>query len=199
MRVRKSVPEGYKTGHLYGGFSLWAETTNTSSKTTSGPTLGGGRMFGGGGKELAPFCGINKVGGLSAQSATIPELDDVPGLTSSQESITSDFDQPHVIPEPNRRKRVYSVDESENDAPLSFDQIWRERRDFMDGEVSPRSLAPAGWDNARVMAVPKGRRVKVAGQQGPDQENMLLDVGNGGGGVDDFEEAEFLEMEVEFE
>lgn len=77
----------------------------------------------------------------------------------------------------------------------------------MDGEVSPRSLVPVGWENTRVMAVPKKNRrnklkvgiravpeVAVAGVGGAlpldqlGQENMALD--------EDFPEAEFLDYKV---
>lgn len=78
---------------------------------------------------------------------------------------------------------------------------------WMDGEVSPRSLVPMGWENTRVMAVPKKKRrdnlkagsravpaVAVAGVGGAlaldqlGQENMVLD--------EDFPEADFLDYKA---
>lgn len=74
--------------------------------------------------------------------------------------------------------------------------------EWMDGQVSPRSLVPVGWENTRVMAVPKRARrslkmrgtpaLVVTGEDdkvctGLGQENvrMVLD--------EDFPEADFLD------
>lgn len=189
MRVRKSVPEGYKTGQLYSGFSLWSDSPSADT-TVPQPTNPYTTRTG----ELAPFCGINKIGGLSTQPSAVPELDDLPGLTSSQDSIASEFDAARPF---NHRKRLYSVDETaEEDVPSAFENgTWVARNEWVDGECSPRSLNPVGWENARVMAVPKGRR--KGGVNG--QENAMVNVGGAGAGLEDFEEAEFLAMEVEFD
>lgn len=83
MRVRKSVPEGYKTEGP-SAFKIWTDnTTLPIQKTTK---RSGARVVS---RELLPFCGINKVGGLDTQPAfedDVPDLDAVPGLTMSQES-----------------------------------------------------------------------------------------------------------------
>lgn len=69
----------------------------------------------------------------------------------------------------------------------------------MDGEISPRSHAPVGWENVRVVAQPRRRSGQkaaagVAGAGGGlgvvplvDQENMV---------VDDFEDAAFLDYQA---
>jgi hypothetical protein len=161
----------------------------------------------------------------------VPELDDLPGLTSSQDSInstTSSVDLPYLQAHAsqlldrtagNSKKRLYVDDPSSLPVPVPPPNIiWRERRDWVDGQVSPRSLAPVGWEkNARVMAVPRGARKAAAVSaatattmmttDGDDsrgarlrdlgQENRLVAVAGGG---DDFEEAEFLDyMELEEE
>jgi hypothetical protein len=250
MRVRKSVPEGYKTGHKSGVFSLWADNNNNASPSPqsspsgnpqqpavsapAGPPLSSAR-------ELLPFCGINKVGGLAVQPETppipasfftpsalekpaisispAPELDDLPALTSSQDSVTSSSstsssDLPYLQPytsspvgknNANSKKRLYTEDNTAtlplpvpDDSPI----IWRQRSDWVDGQVSPRSLAPVGWEkNARVMAVPRGVRKAGRGTDDGgvrlrdlDQENRVAVAGD----ADDFGEAEFLDyMEVE--
>lgn len=261
MRIRKSVPEGYKTGKLYSGFSLWVDDSASSMESASisylpmtgappaGSTLSSQQ-------ELLPFCGIHKVGGLAVQPeveapsgliplagstkpalpippptagyqqthyiTNIPEADDIPSLTSSQDSVLSTDSEPPFLnqastqpPTGSSKKRVYTEDTSTSTRTLFGDPaiIWRDRRDWLDGEVSPRSLAPAGWEkNARVMAVPKGVRKIAAGrkhvtselQTELEQENMVAVVASA---PDDFEEAEFLdrrfaeggEMEVDFE
>ncbi|KAI0017866.1 ribonucleotide reductase inhibitor-domain-containing protein [Xylariomycetidae sp. FL0641] len=205
MRVRKSVPEGYKTGS-YSAFALWddasstppppphqhsaiddslefdddddAMTNRSRANAISGP------------RELLPFCGLHKVGGMAPQpgqdayptfsinalgTATYADQDmgmglhDVPGLTSSQDSITSTA---------SSRKRSFTEDEDELRIPTHLN-LW-------DGEVSPRTtgFTTASANANRVLAVPRGKRSKL-NAQGPGQENvMVLDA--------DFEEADFL-------
>lgn len=243
MRVRKAVPEGYKNGNSFGAFSLWIDTPASSDQqsphdfqTTAGTAPGG--------RELLPFCGINKVGGLAAQPETytpipaalftpstserptisiqrpsIPDLGDVPGLTSSQDSITStDSNPPQALPSQhltaNNKKRTYTEETATLPVPISNGGIvWRNRGEWLDGEVSPRSRVPLGWEkNDRVMAVPRGARKAAPAIGGADglrltglgQENMAVDLTVGA--VDDFEEAEFLdhrlvagEMDVEYD
>lgn len=229
MRVRKSVPEGYKTG-TYSAFNLWAENDSLTNPTavpipgarTPSPASGQ--------RELLPFCGINKIGGLSSQPeafidnsttplpsrsfrpGSVPSIDDVPCLTSSQDSVVSctspSLPTLSVDTSPPTRKRIYNEDEY-SDAPSVTGCLQVPRGNWMDGEVSPRSLAPVGWENTRVMAIPRKHRrtnikagsravpaVAVAGvgrtlpvplgQLG--QENMVLD--------EDFPEAEFLDYKV---
>ncbi|KAI2780930.1 ribonucleotide reductase inhibitor-domain-containing protein [Daldinia loculata] len=212
MRVRKSVPEGYKTGS-YSAFALWDESNNVSTAT-----MGEGRLRANAistPRELLPFCGINKVGGLGTQpentqsfstaAAYQPLLslngvpldemmdEDVPGLTSSQDSVESTGSS---ISPTRTRKRSYTEDEDE--APqtpgrlnLDFNPgVWSDR---FDGEVSPRSVAPVGWgaNNGRVMATP--RKTKFRGNKllshAIGQDNVRV-VGSTDG--TDFEEADFL-------
>lgn len=165
MRVRKAVPEGYKTdGHS--AFKLWTDNgvvTGKPTKTSASKAAAS--------RELLPFCGINKVGGMDCQAPArrdfddedeeneLPGLDEIPGLTMSQESTDST----------SSRKR--SLGEEDDD----------------DFEPS-RNLAPMGWGvgNARPMAIPRPRASRKASLRGTggDQENMAVD--------DDFDDAEFL-------
>ena len=166
MRVRKSVPEGYKTiGHS--AFKLWTDNTPISNGAPTATMRASSR-------ELLPFCGINKVGGLDSQAPFVddlPDLDAVPELTMSQESVESNPGEPS-------RKRYYSDDE-EDDRPT----VWVPNSNWDDTPVSPRSSAPM-QGNARVMAVPKSRIRKSVSFHEVGQENMAVD--------DDFEEADFL-------
>ncbi|KAI1658805.1 ribonucleotide reductase inhibitor-domain-containing protein [Daldinia decipiens] len=212
MRVRKSVPEGYKTGS-YSAFTLWDENNSVSTAT-----MGEGRSRANAistPRELLPFCGINKVGGLGTQpentqsfspaAAYQPLLslngvpleemmdEDVPGLTSSQDSIESTGSR---ISSTRTRKRSYTEDEDE--APqtpgrlnIDFNPcVWGDR---FDGEISPRSVVPIGWgaSNGRVMATP--RKTKFRGSKlsahALGQDNVRV-VGSADG--TDFEEADFL-------
>jgi hypothetical protein len=181
MRVRKSVPEGYKTGG-YNAFKLWSDSDNAAAsskpKYTPAPIVTQ--------KELLPFCGINRVGGLSSQPSfaeddDLPSMDAMPGLTSSQESMASTASA--QSDNTSTRKRIFD-EEDRSEQPV---HVWMDRDAWLDGEISPRSLAPAGWGNARVMAVPRKHRPKRTigiGNSDMGQENML---------VDDFEDAEFLD------
>ncbi|ROT35430.1 hypothetical protein SODALDRAFT_328771 [Sodiomyces alkalinus F11] len=200
MRVRKSVPEGYKTG-TYSSFKLWSDVDNThvpvSSSAEPPTTSRSATLAASSQRELLPFCGIHKVGGLATQPSYdrheerdnarhLPELDDIPGLTSSQESVESNASYAGS----SSRKRIFHEAGEDTDGDTSA-RTWRECDAWLDGNVSPRSLAPVGPGNARVMAVPKGvARRKTAVTPGVttsvpavEQENMA---------IDDFEEADFL-------
>ncbi|KAL2129621.1 hypothetical protein VTI74DRAFT_7521 [Chaetomium olivicolor] len=93
MRIRKAIPEGYKTGSEYSAFTLWAEDNNTTSNSHPSSTTPSA-AFTSSMRELEPFCGLNKVGGLAFQPS-YNAIDDaidytaMPGLTSSQDSVLS--------------------------------------------------------------------------------------------------------------
>lgn len=171
MRVRKSVPEGYRTTSP-SAFKLWTDTTPPAAALDAPATKAA--AAGTVPRELLPFCGINKVGGLGTQSETsgfydddndlrVPDLDAVPGLTLSQESAESNATE-------SSRKRIFD-DEEDDDAPA------------IEGLHSKRA-----WDansgNARLMATPRrSRAAKGFPLEAMGQENLA---------VDDFEEAPFL-------
>ncbi|KAI1486043.1 ribonucleotide reductase inhibitor-domain-containing protein [Biscogniauxia mediterranea] len=223
MRVRKSVPEGYKTGN-YNAFSLWDERTNSTTATTMG-SAGDNRSRANAvstPRELLPFCGIHKVGGLDTQpehptsvyqqpllSMNGAPLDDdfgnMPGLSSSQDSVDSmDSDLSIYSNAPSStRKRVFTEDEDDTAAvtpdrhlnvnTANQNAAWR-GADF-DGEIIPRSSAPVGWGNkGRVMAVPKkGRlRSKLDGLGGTPSSDGQENVMVVDSNSGDFEEADFL-------
>lgn len=263
MRVRKSVPEGYKTGSPYSGFALWADPDSCTgaSRTTSSPlppmpapAAVPSR------RELLPFCGINKVGGLASQpeyeavlpssafssdmmdssssssaSSAVPGLDDIPSLTSSQESAASTTSSSSAMlsaagPAATNRKRFFSDEDDDGnmtaagsgggggggggvEVPAVSDRLRVWRSDWLDVEVSPRSLAPVGWENARVLARPRaGKRrtllataavaaaaAAAAAPTPSSQDVPLAELGQENIAMDDFEEAEFLEYEADVE
>ncbi|KAI6780919.1 uncharacterized protein J7T54_003060 [Emericellopsis cladophorae] len=172
MRVRKSVPEGYKTVGP-SAFKLWTDDTRPSSlgaqqqhprpqmkKPT--PTLSRATS-----RELTPFCGINSIGGLSEQPASyyedeeeeLPGLDEIPGLTMSQESNES------TATDASSRKRFLDDDEEDED---NYEDHARNLGDSVNG---------------RIVAVPRSRVRKATSFQ-QDQENMAID--------NDFDDADFL-------
>ncbi|KAK8016114.1 ribonucleotide reductase inhibitor [Apiospora rasikravindrae] len=215
MRVRKAVPEGYKTG-TYSAFALWDEADNEMAGAGAGDTGRSRANAVSTPRELLPFCGINKVGGLGTQpstetfsfNATAPvhqtairpadamdSSDELPGLTMSQESTGSNDSVSSGVTGARTRKRFFVEDEDDKpEMPGRLNIVgWND-----DDAVSPRSVAPAGWGNGRVMAVPrKGRsRGKLAGISGRaaamGQENVMV-MGN------DFDEAPFLDRTWEVE
>ncbi|KAH7316728.1 ribonucleotide reductase inhibitor-domain-containing protein [Stachybotrys elegans] len=167
MRVRKSVPEGYKTSSPT-AFKLWTDTSipSNTKPVPMGPTP----------RELLPFCGINKVGGLDTQPEfsldydDVPPLDCVPELTMSQESTDA-----NEVMEPSR-KRIFDEDDGDM-APVAV-------LGLSDGEMGSHSVAQTSWGNARRMAVPRSRMRKHVSFKDLDQENMAVD--------EDFDEADFL-------
>ncbi|KAI0534145.1 ribonucleotide reductase inhibitor-domain-containing protein [Xylaria digitata] len=201
MRIRKSVPEGYKTASS-NAFALWDENDADPATAVMGEGQRSRANAFSSPRELLPFCGIHKVGGLHTQSEdhrpishmragvsvtpayhniTGTSVDDVPGLTSSQESVGSNASS---ITPPRTRKRFFVEDEEEEASGQL--NIWRFNPDIY-------SLAPVGCNNnGRAMAVPrKGRlRAKFSGATtaipSAGQENLMV--------IDsDFEEAEFLD------
>jgi hypothetical protein len=229
MRVRKAIPEGYKTGGTYSAFTLWAEDTNAASCGGARPTsTSSSAAFTSTMRELEPFCGLNKVGGLAFQpahnnssntmitaaAADDDDLDSMPGLTSSQDTIDSVAPSlgmttmaiPVAAP---GRKRIFTSDEDSaahdaHSTSLPYRGRFRRSCDiqeaWLEDEISPRSVAPPPglWENARVLAVPVPRRAKQGGSRGgaAGQENVMVVERGGGQDGNDFEEASFLDYGV---
>jgi hypothetical protein len=204
MRVRKSVPEGYKTGSAAGAFHLWSEKANKdrlfNSTAAAGDKDGRARLAPPEPRELLPFCGLHKVGGMATQPGTtsyaplfaaadfaVPSADEVPSLTSSQESAASEASAttparpgapaaPRLMtalprPAPTRKRVFYADEDYGIDTPTTYragPEGAFDPRDWLDGEISPRSVAPVGWGSSssssnssnnaqRPIAVPRRR------------------------------------------
>lgn len=222
MRVRKAVPEGYKTGSAYSAFTLWAEDNNSHLSgsrmiSTTTPTGAPSAAFTSRMRELEPFCGLNKVGGLAFQPAydNSDDLDTMPGLTSSQDTIASnestissrgsaDLGISTVIAAPSR-KRIFTSDEDEAAHDIMSTSLpYRgplrlscgSQEAWLEEEISPRSLVPpAGlWENARVLAVPRRPKQGKKAEASGGQENIVI-LARGQDG-NDFEEASFLDYGI---
>lgn len=150
MRVRKSVPEGYKTHKTMDVPSSSAPRSLHAPRTR--PPLRSGQS-----RELTPFCGLHKTGGLAMQElppSSAPaamqtyvdndeedhDEDVMPGLSMSQTTIPSNQSsfsyETHL--EHNAKKRTYD-EELEDDLDVLFDD--------MDGEDTviephPRAIRP---------------------------------------------------------
>ncbi|RDA95321.1 hypothetical protein CP533_3465 [Ophiocordyceps camponoti-saundersi (nom. inval.)] len=169
MRVRKSVPEGYKTASS--SFKLWSDDGDGAglASSTHTHTVPNANANANSRRELLPFCGINRVGGLAFQDDTsIITADTIPSLTLSQETIDDEDDDEKILKPSPTRKRSLPDDE---------DDEW---------SFPGQAYAP-GWSsaNARVKATPRPRFAKGAGPaEDVGQENMVLDG--------DFGDADFL-------
>ncbi|KAI9789550.1 MAG: hypothetical protein M1816_005957 [Peltula sp. TS41687] len=205
MRVRKSVPEGYKTKEER--YSLTPNVRTTINHPTSTAGLRS--------RELAPFCGILKVGGYNRQqmAGNPPDIDDIPPLdydlmdgenlpASSQDSIatiaSTGVASMSFRPSNSNKRRLH--DEEEEEQNYSTDLVI-----FEDEEVS---LSTRGWgvqgNNAgmlnpivsRPLAQPRSRRKGFASLLSKrhavhDQENTASSATSGC--APDFEEAAFLQ------
>ena len=207
MRVRKAVPEGYKTGSGYGGFTLFSDTKVVSKAAVSGPGQGQKRNYTGynelnTSKELTPFCGIMKVGGMAVQTGSswvdedevedVPPEDNLPFLSSQGSTIsTSSVDSMSGLTGSGTKRR-FSEEEVEEE---ETNKIWRDDRDryqSIDVGISPKSKPASlpGGLGSRPLAMPKSRRKRYQGsgsnkwdaREGQENLNMM-----------DFEEAEFLD------
>jgi len=147
-------------------------------------------------KELTPFCGILKTGGLAQRRPSIdefavPDEDDVPffssqGSTISDVSVTSNGNG-------HRNKRRFDGEEEvqEDDVMVSRAALdfWHEE------EISPRSMMPVDSFRSsslteRALAVPKSRRKIVNSGMA-----KMVGVVDGQENVLDFGEADFLDYE----
>ncbi|CAK7273080.1 hypothetical protein SEPCBS57363_005472 [Sporothrix epigloea] len=150
MRVRKSVPEGYKTKGMDGPSARPTAATGTaykpsySSCNVAHPTPALSQSTSATQRELTPFCGLHKVGGLGVQtfgddeygqplfSASVFNGGDgladgaeLPGLSSSQETVSSAYSCDSTLPSrfdantvpsfSSTRKRFYDEGEEEEE------------------------------------------------------------------------------------
>ncbi|KAK4074514.1 uncharacterized protein Triagg1_5110 [Trichoderma aggressivum f. europaeum] len=163
MRVRKSVPEGYKTIDL-------AKASSSPNGVAIKDLRRSAVMAKQVSNELLPFCGINKVGGMDTQPAShfmdedVPALDNIPELTMSQESMDS------VVDSESSRKRAF-YDENQ----------W----EIEGAEADYRQFH---WDDSRPIAVPHSRIKKALAPRDLEEKKMAVD----GNEDEDFPDADFL-------
>lgn len=200
MRIRKAVPEGYKTHKT----TLFQDTTpalrNQHTTTSQSQTRAARRA------ELMPFCGLHKVGGHGVQDMPVNTHEPIDmfaatrmPFTSSQESSSSCFSTdwmpaaPMLTPFLNNKRR-YRDDEAEDEDVPPFQLHFSDPLDPMLAGLSftspTRAFYPVSHTNmpnissmsTRAMAKPKTRRKDRSefGARSPDNDGM------------DFDEAAFL-------
>lgn len=176
MRVRKSVPEGYKTTSCDA-----SKQTNQKHRSSAAVITRGlhNNNYRGGFAELTPYCGILKVGGYDSQplprtmeAIEPPQIgNDDCDFVSSQESNSS---TDTILTEPS------PTNSANKKRPFQDEDFLGNVAGWEDEEMLPAT--------ARFMAVPKTRRKWPATTTlrkvdvGEDQENI----------ANDFEEADFL-------
>jgi hypothetical protein len=189
MRVRKSVPEGYKTGKEMSGIGLFtnnAKAIPRAASTTATPAAASARTAPPPppptkAAELQPFCGIHKVGGLAPQAfnplhdhneLVVPGLDEVPSLSRSQASAASDADDASTWGGRATRKRMISYDEDEEEGNRIL---------FPQEAVEASGPVAAG----RTIAIPRRRKADMMPADARSKDGRAAG--------DDFEDAAFLE------
>lgn len=175
MRVRKSVPEGYKT-HKTIGLQHYPFPSTAPVAKMGVPT-----------KELTPFCGLHKVGGWEAQAlspssapagfgGSIADEDDMPDLMMSQSTMSPTQTSFGINQEAfagNSRKRGYE-EEVEDDLDAYFDLV----------DCEPTSTL-AHRPIARMKQPMKAEvRVQIVGADGNDFEDAMFLRGPEGMDVD---------------
>lgn len=176
MRVRKSVPEGYKTHKTMPQEEFPFPSTAPAHAPPVRPAYTTTNS-----RELAPFCGLHKIGGFSAQDsytappssapAAFPTGESMQSLSTSQSTTRST--RGSAMPDLDTRvsnKRSYD-EEAEDDMDAYFDELRAEDQ----------------------MAPVEGRR--IAKLKGSLQKQSVGGIGvyTPTGGVEgDFEEATFL-------
>ena len=215
MRVRKAVPEGYRTGKNTVDFS-----DDCPSPSGSMVSISSSR-----GNELQPFCGLHRTGGFGVQDVPVDAhmvLDDdpvVPG--SSHDSTASSFSTistnsslrtvpPSIMVTPTKPKHKRRLDLELDDFDDDLDELDRLRSP----SVSPRTSFPssrAGMPEldlltsnsvTSVMARPVARMKRRSnpnpgGAAAPGRRGAV-DI-SAGLGTDDFGDADFLCEDDEWE
>ncbi|KAM0714084.1 hypothetical protein Q7P37_011048 [Cladosporium fusiforme] len=133
MRVRKSVPEGYKTHKTMPVPEFpFPSTAPTAALDQPRPSYNTSNS-----RELAPFCGLHKVGGFAAPPssapAAFPNSDNInssmPGLSMSQSTLSSTQSSIASTIPGNKatNKRTYD-EEVEDDMDAYFDEVEAEEQ-----------------------------------------------------------------------
>jgi hypothetical protein len=200
MRIRKAVPEGYKTHKT----ALFSDPTPARAAISSPASLSGHLRPRG---ELLPFCGLHKIGGLSIQPVSAQSeidifADEMP-FNLSQESSTSTLStdsmpaaHPSLVNLSKRRFEDQENEEQESDhlQDVRFSDSFCSSipidlagsLPYTGYPISHTTMPDLGSISAtRTIAKPKSRRKGVPALAEPAAPDV------------DFEDAEFLVWDEE--
>lgn len=197
MRIRKSVPEGYKTHKTLGPASSAPAYNSLFAQSNMAPASSAPSVYTKP-NELMPMCGLHKIGGHSSQPSVGTTTSSVPELSYSQSTISSSTSSrlpirsvaaPPQTP-PNIRKRSYN-DEIEDELDAFFsDEV--EKEIMVDEPTSQTHKYPfshssmPGLDRKTGLVNPGSRPKARMRTRGDAQSKM---VAFGGYGADkDFED-----------
>lgn len=214
MRVRKSVPEGYKTHSAKLATLPSIQTTLSRPPSTfdvKPPREPVPDAFVKG-RELLPFCGLHKVGGYAEQPTTNIHLHGgidgqrptnafpLPAEAFTQPFSSQDSGYGSDMRRSNPSKRSWRDDE-DSALDLSgrnfFFALPKGAIDVDEVPVSPLSETPEVLPNVRRYKEPKSRRpAATRGLSGSSVEDVEMDIETEArvavGSASDFEEADFL-------
>jgi len=180
MRVRKSVPEGYKTHKTLGEAGFPFPSTAPTSSAPPRPTYSSESS-----RELAPFCGLHKVGGWAQQQSPFNPppssapaasrtgdadgYEAMPALSMSQSTIPSTQSSfPLQQQPPKTNKRSYE-DEIEDELDAYFSEVEEEDHETL---IAKRAIAQP---RSRMQKAPAGNgQVSIVGEDGDFEEATFL-------------------------
>jgi hypothetical protein len=133
MRVRKSVPEGYRTHKTMPAEEYPFPSTAAATAAPTRPVYNSTSSS----RELVPFCGLHKIGGFSSQdsfaappSSALPVFptgneghNSVPGLSMSQSTIPSTQSSVVSSMDPQTSNKRSYAEEIEDDLDAYFDEV----------------------------------------------------------------------------
>ncbi|KAI4139810.1 MAG: hypothetical protein L6R39_006096, partial [Caloplaca ligustica] len=184
MRIRKSVPEGYKTKPQTKAKTQirYASSLSSIDQDQGGDGVDGfnGQGSGGGYVELVPYCGMMKTGGFGVQSQEEEEVDvplpgtwfECAGLPSHQDPVG---EQAGNGPMAGRGKRRFVDDEEEES-----------NKSWQGGETDGRRVR-GSTEDVQASSILALRPIAQARNRRPPTTSMRKSTGDG-----DFEEATFL-------
>ena len=173
MRIRKSVPEGYKTSMLSKEEAYFGPSTvETSGSFSRNPTWR---------SELSPYCGLHKIGGLAVQPLPGPQRTAATNSSTAFSSAHSSITLSAAEQEDNDPFRSFPSSQESSTSNTSSDMGMSQRnkkRSLTDEEddVQETNTLPVFQDpahemlgfstptGARIMAKPRSSR-RAPGQQ----------------------------------
>lgn len=128
MRVRKSVPEGYKTHKTVGspGFPFPSSAPSSVQAASTAPATLRPSTSTMSSRELVPFCGLHKTGGIGAPVSSAPAAmdhdEDMPELYMSQSTTSNRHSSYSSSSQSATTKKRGYEDETEDDLDCFFQE-----------------------------------------------------------------------------